>query len=494
MSEPQGQPSSSETTSQLLRPGDVVDGRYRIEGFLGGGGMASVYRATHIVLEQPVALKVISSVIREVPGVAARFIREARAATSLKGEHVARVFDVGTMANGAPYMVMEFLEGKDLNELLESGQRPSIAEAVDWVLQACEALAEVHGRGIVHRDLKPANLFLTRGADGLPCVKLIDFGISRFESPLSPKDAHGLTQPDAVMGSPRYMSPEMMESASKADARSDIWGLGTVLYELLVGDAPYDGESFIEIYRKAMDGPPAAPSSFRDDVPAQLDEVIFTCLRANPDDRYSDVAALSAALAPFGHGDAAERAEAIARVLDASRVRPTADGSSALDELAVATNESSRVRRRVSRDDAGSSKGKRIALSALAAVALISIGAIGSRARIMRPAEPTPTATATAATVAPAPAPAAPSSDEDDTDDDRPPAPGAGASATGTGVTTGATADPTSNVAPARTNADRRRRAPRHAPPQAGPATPPPAPEPAPSPSPDNGKLFEDRK
>ena len=305
MSEPQGDPSSSVTNAQLLRPGEVVDGRYRVEAYLGGGGMASVYRATHVVLEQPVALKIVSPQIREVPGVAARFIREARAATSLKGEHVARVFDVGTMADGAPYMVMEFLEGKDLGEVLETSQRPAVEDAVDWVLQACEALAEVHGRGIVHRDLKPANLFLTRGADGLPCVKLIDFGISRFESPLSPKDAHGLTQPDAIMGSPRYMSPEMMESATKADARSDIWGLGTVLYEMLTGDAPYDGESFIEIYRKAVDGPPRAPSAIRDDVPKALDEVILKCLSADPDDRYADVADLAAALAPFAHEDCA---------------------------------------------------------------------------------------------------------------------------------------------------------------------------------------------
>src|SRR5690606_21483056 len=171
-----------------------------------------------------------------------------------------RVYDVGTVPDGAPYMVMEFLEGRDLNEVVERGPLPSVEDAVDWVLQACEALAEVHGRGIVHRDLKPANLFLTRGADGLSCVKLIDFGISRVESPLSPKVAHGLTQPDAVMGSPRYMSPEMMESASKADSRSDIWGLGTVLYELLVGETPYDGASFVDLYRQALEGPPRAPS------------------------------------------------------------------------------------------------------------------------------------------------------------------------------------------------------------------------------------------
>jgi eukaryotic-like serine/threonine-protein kinase len=492
MSEPQAAPSSSASNAQLLRPGEVVDGRYRVEAYLGGGGMASVYRAMHVVLEQPVALKIVSPQIREVPGVAARFIREARAATSLKGEHVARVFDVGTMADGAPYMVMEFLEGKDLGEILETAALPPVEDAVDWVLQACEALAEVHGRGIVHRDLKPANLFLTRGADGLPCVKLIDFGISRFESPLSPKDAHGLTQPDAIMGSPRYMSPEMMESASKADARSDIWGLGTVLYELLTGDAPYDGESFIEIYRKAVDGPPRAPSEIRADVPKALDEVITKCLRADPDDRYNDVAELATALAPFGHGDAAERSDAIARVLGATRSRPAVGDASNDDVALVVGNESSRVRRRVSRDDTSSSRAKRFTFFAVAAVSLVAIGAIGARAKVTRPEASAPTETAAAAlpaAPAPAPVPVAPVASEEDEDDDAPPARAATTTASSPSALPNA-------AAPARTNADRRRRAPRHA---ASPATQAPTPIPpttesAPSPSPENGKLFEDRK
>jgi serine/threonine-protein kinase len=482
MFEAQGNTSAA-TNAQLLRPGEVVDGRYRVEAYLGGGGMASVYRAMHVVLEQPVALKIVSPQIREVPGVAARFIREARAATSLKGEHVARVFDVGTMADGAPYMVMEFLVGKDLGEILEAGQRPAVEEAVDWVLQACEALAEVHGRGIVHRDLKPANLFLTRGADGLPCVKLIDFGISRFETPLSPKDAHGLTAPNAIMGSPRYMSPEMMESPGSADARSDIWGLGTVLYELVVGEPPFDGESFIDIYRKAVDGPPRAPSSLRDDAPRALDEVIFKCLRAEPDARYADVAELAAALAPFGHAEASVRAEDIARVLGATRARPL-PGDASNDDLAhVVANESSRVRRRVSREENAPSRAKRIAFFVLAAVLLVGIGAIGARTKVTRTdADVAPTTTAAAV---PAPPPAPPPSPYD-VEEDLPPR------------ATATTAASAPAAAPSRTNVARPRRPPRHVSPPATPTpapTPfPPAEEPAPSPSPDNGKLFEDRK
>ena len=312
---------AGKASTPLLREGDLIGGRYKIERCLGGGGMASVYRATHVGLDQPVAVKVVSPLIREVPGIVSRFMREARSATRLKGEHIVRVFDVGTADDGAPYLVMELLEGRDLGELLDEGFRPNVEQAVDYVLQACEALAEVHGLGIVHRDLKPANLFVTRGADGLTCIKLIDFGISRVDSPLLPKDSVALTNPEVVMGSPRYMPPEQMESAAAADSRSDIWGLGAILYELLVGNAPFDGESLFDIYAAAVRSPPPAPSSVRPELPEELDEVLLKCLRVDPSDRYVDVAELAVALAPFGDENAATRAESIARVLDASRAR-----------------------------------------------------------------------------------------------------------------------------------------------------------------------------
>ncbi len=330
----------------LLAPGDVVDGRYRIEAFLGGGGMASVYRATHVVLEQPVAIKVMCPLIRQVPGMAQRFLREARAATLLKSEHVARVSDVGTMADGAPFMVMEYLEGQDLDTVVEAEARTTVEDAVDYVLQVCEALGEVHGRGIVHRDLKPANLFLTRGADGLACVKLIDFGISRSESPLSPKDALSLTQPDTVMGSPRYMSPEQMESATKADFRSDIYGIGAVLYELLTKRAPHEGDSLLDIYAAATQGPAAAPSTMREDVPSSLDEVILRCLQLEPEARYDDVAELAAALAPFGPEGSLARADGIARILESSRARMRAGVSEQSQAIRMGSGSRSKIRRR----------------------------------------------------------------------------------------------------------------------------------------------------
>ena len=302
-----------------LKPGDVLDGRFRIDALLGGGGMAQVYRATHLGLEQSVAIKVLSDDVKVIPGIAARFVREAKAATQLKGNHIVRVFDVGTTADQTPYMVMELLEGQDLGMWIESTGAMGAFDSVSCALQTCEALAEVHGRGIVHRDLKPGNLFLVTGTDGLPCVKVIDFGISRIESPLSPTDMVGVTQPDAVMGSPKYMSPEQMEGAAKADARSDIWALGVVLYELLTATCPYDGDSMNELYTAALLAPPTAPSELREGIPEELDAVVLKCLRVDPNARYADVIELAAALAPFGPEGSFEKAASVARVMNQTR-------------------------------------------------------------------------------------------------------------------------------------------------------------------------------
>ena len=316
-----GPEESSEPTPALAH-GQIVAGRYAIEHCLGGGGMASVYRATHLGLDQPVAVKVISPIFREVPGVVSRFIREARAATKLKGEHVVRVFDVGTADDGSPFLVMELLEGQDLSEVLESPDfEPKVEDVIDLALQACEALAEVHGLGIVHRDLKPANLFITRGPDGTPFLKLIDFGISRTDSALSPKDTFAVTSPDVVMGSPRYMPPEQMESARAADFRSDIWGLGAILYEVFAGHAPFDGESLLDIYSAAVRCPPPSLTETSSAIAQGLNDVVLRCLEPEMSERYADVAELAIALAAFGDERAASRADAVGRTLDAARIR-----------------------------------------------------------------------------------------------------------------------------------------------------------------------------
>ena len=366
---------------KLLAPGDVIDGRYRILSFVAGGGMASVYRATHVVLEQVVAIKVISPLVHAIPGMARRFLREAKAATRMKGAHVAHVSDVGTMPDGAPYIVMEYLDGSDLEAILESGDEIAVEDAVDYVLQACEALAEVHGLGIVHRDLKPANLVLTRGPDGLPFIKLIDFGISQTSAPLSTRELASVTQPDVVMGSPRYMAPEQMESVKKADARSDIYGIGAVLYELLTQRAPNEGDTLNAMYVAATLGAPAAPSTFRSDVPRALDEVVLRCLRSDPSERYIDAASLARALAPFGPAGSGQRAEQVARVFDATSARLRQRGGK---PSRVSHGAASRGVRRVS-SSAHSLYKRRVRLGAIAlAFAVLSLVGLAAGSRALR--------------------------------------------------------------------------------------------------------------
>ena len=209
-----------------VEQGDVLAGKYRVDRVLGVGGMGVVVAATHLQLEERVALKFMLPEAYGDPDLAARFTREARAAVKLKSEHVARVLDVGTLDTGAPYIVMEYLDGTDLaDELHKKGPLP-VHEAAEYVLQACDALAEAHALGIVHRDLKPANLFLTRRGDGSPLVKLLDFGISKTSAF---NDAGvAMTKTAAMMGSALYMSPEQMTSPKDVDARADVWALGTI--------------------------------------------------------------------------------------------------------------------------------------------------------------------------------------------------------------------------------------------------------------------------
>jgi serine/threonine-protein kinase len=225
-------------------PGEVIATKYRVERVLGAGGMGVVVAAHHLQLETRVAIKfLLPGTLKDADAVA-RFAREARAAAKITNEHVARVFDVGALETGAPYIVMEFLDGVDLATRLRSQGPLDIEEAVEFLLQICEALAEAHALGIVHRDLKPANLFCFRRPDGLPWIKILDFGISKTLHTEGFSAQAAFTQSAAIMGSPRYMSPEQMQSARNVDARSDIWALGIVLYELLAGRPPFKAKRY----------------------------------------------------------------------------------------------------------------------------------------------------------------------------------------------------------------------------------------------------------
>jgi eukaryotic-like serine/threonine-protein kinase len=287
-------------------PGDILAGKYRIERVLGQGGMGFVLAAHHLQLDERVALKFLLPEMTFNDEAVKRFVREARAAVKIKSEHVARVSDVATLDNGVCYLVMEYLEGADLASELERRGPFAAEEAVELVLQACEAIAEAHTLGIVHRDLKPANLFLTRRANGAPWVKVLDFGISK----ISRGPDVGMTSTSAVMGSPLYMSPEQIRAAREVDARADLWALGVILYELLCGRLPFKGDTLPQLsVNIAIE--PAEPFPPMLGVPVKLQATIFRCLEKDRELRFSSIAELAYALLPFANRRAAPSVERI---------------------------------------------------------------------------------------------------------------------------------------------------------------------------------------
>ncbi len=288
-----------------VRPGDVLADRYCVGRVLARGGMGYVVEATHRELGTAVAIKVLKVKFARDETYLARFRREALAAARLRSEHIVRVIDFGRVpGSGAPFLVMEYLEGNDLSSSLAAAQargEPLPArEVCDCLLQACTGLAVAHAAGIVHRDLKPANLFLARQADGSACVKVLDFGISKHGT----SEAMVLTAPREVLGSPVYMSPEQLMSPRAVDARSDLWSLGVILFELLAGRLPFDDEEFGELFMRIQTKEPPSLLELRPDLPAGLAELVARCLQKNPTARHANVAALARELAPFASPDA----------------------------------------------------------------------------------------------------------------------------------------------------------------------------------------------
>lgn len=277
--------------------GSILLGKYRVERLLGRGGMGFVVAVRHETLGELFAIKMMLPEVLVYDDARERFIREARALARLKGEHVARVHDVGMFEDGTPYMVMEHLIGEDLNVILDKRGVLPLDEAALYVHQACEAVAEAHGLGIAHRDLKPANMFLTRTSTGAPCVKVLDFGISKDVS--ADKVGPALTKTGMALGTPIYMAPEQLANTKRTDLRSDVWALGIILYELVTGKPPFYAEAVTELIAQVLTNTPTPPSQMRSEIPAAFDAVVLRCLEKKADQRFATVRAFMTALRPF---------------------------------------------------------------------------------------------------------------------------------------------------------------------------------------------------
>jgi eukaryotic-like serine/threonine-protein kinase len=346
-----------------VHEGDVIAGKYRVDKILGMGGMGVVVAAHHIQLDEKVALKFLLPEALHNAEAVGRFVREARAAVKIKSEHVARVIDVGTLENGSPYMVMEYLDGGDLAGWLQQRGALPIEQAVEFVLQACVAVADAHALGIIHRDLKPANLFCVRRSDGQLSVKVLDFGISKLTGLAGTGPGQAMTKTSAMMGSPLYMSPEQMQSSKTVDARTDIWALGVVLFELIAGRPPFVSDALPDLVLKIATESPPHLGAFRPDLPQGLDAVILKCLEKDARRRYSNIGELALALLPFAPKRAKGSVERISGIIQSAGLSASALAVPA-SPAAGGTQVSSGTLPPVGRTTAGASRGRSAAIGA----------------------------------------------------------------------------------------------------------------------------------
>jgi eukaryotic-like serine/threonine-protein kinase len=302
----------------FLGLGSTLAGKYRIERVLGVGGMGAVVSAVHLSLGERVAIKFLLPNALGKGRRSARFLREARAVSRMRSRHVARVHDVDVRDDGAPYIVMEYLEGETLAACLKREGSLSFERIADTALEMCEAVAEAHSLGVVHRDIKPANIFLARGAGNVPSVKVLDFGISKVEA--STLDDQ-LTTGDGFLGSPPYMSPEQLTQPTLVDHRTDIWSIGVTLYACVTGHTAFKADTLAEVCALVLSHRPAPAQNLRPDTPPGLARAIERCMQKDREQRFGTVLELARALA----GNASERGKRALAVTEAIGAVPSED-------------------------------------------------------------------------------------------------------------------------------------------------------------------------
>jgi serine/threonine-protein kinase len=390
----------------------VIEGKYELIRLIGEGGMGEVYEGRHRVIGRRVAVKFLRGEYARDPQVALRFENEAKVAGGSEHENIASVHDVGALADGTRYSVMEFLDGEDVDKLVRREAPLSIARSAFIVIQACRALDAVHQRGIVHRDLKPANLFLARRTDNTDLVKVLDFGIAKLKT----TDGQSGTKTGTAIGTAHYMSPEQARGERAVDTRSDVYSLGVILYELLSGKKPYDGESLLQILHKVMTQPPIPLGSVRPGLPDALHAVVRRAMAADVAERYATVAEFGDALLPFaGRALTPIRPQSAALVpatVDAGETRTSASSALGVHPAPEGTSVTGVVRTKVNALDSAPAESPRTSRrfptllvggisGALASMALLAIVAASIMRASPKPVRPVAETSAAPAVIAP---------------------------------------------------------------------------------------------
>jgi eukaryotic-like serine/threonine-protein kinase len=300
--------------------GQVLAGKYRIDDKIDEGGMGCVYRATHVLMEKVIAVKVLHPALAADDKIVARFTREAKAASRISHPHAINVTDFGESENGIVYLVMEYLRGRTLKDIVRSGGPMTLARTVEIVRQVSGALDVAHAEGVVHRDLKSGNIMLDEATGG-DWAKVLDFGIAKIQQ--TERSIHetdpGLTAPNLIIGTPQYMSPEQASQASDIDTRSDIYSFGVIIYEMLTGHVPFSGDSPTGIMMKHIQEPPPSILEERPDLPEEVWRVVARALAKRPEERFQTAGELSLALLETAAAEASS-ATAAAVILDTDRI------------------------------------------------------------------------------------------------------------------------------------------------------------------------------
>src|SRR5919112_5104603 len=300
--------------------GQVLAGKYRIEEKIDEGGMGCVYRATHVLMEKTVAVKVLHPALAADDKIVARFTREAKAASRISHPHAINVTDFGESDNGVVYLVMEYLRGRTLKDIVRSGGPMTLARTTEIVRQVAGALDAAHTEGVVHRDLKSDNIMLEEATGG-DWAKVLDFGIAKIQQ--TERSVHetdpGLTAPNLIIGTPQYMSPEQCSQASAIDARSDLYSFGVIVYEMLAGHVPFAGDSPTAIMMKHIQEPPPSILEERPDLPEGVGRVVARALAKRPEDGFKKAPELAVALAEAAAEPPLTEAAAAA-ILDTDRI------------------------------------------------------------------------------------------------------------------------------------------------------------------------------